>query len=67
MRSSRFTTYVTAARGSLVLCLVILCALLAAPSSARQSLPLEPPKDAGMGITPAFEGWYRMRMAHSRF
>jgi hypothetical protein len=30
----------------------------AAGSSARQALPLEPPKDAGMGITPAFEGWY---------
>ena len=34
------------------------CVLLTAASSARQSLPLEPPKDAGMGITPAFEGWY---------
>jgi hypothetical protein len=26
---------------------------------ARQALPLEPPKDAGMGVTPAFEGWYQ--------
>lgn len=35
------------------------CVLMTAGSSARQALPLEPPKEAGMGITPAFEGWYQ--------
>jgi hypothetical protein len=34
------------------------CVFMSVSSSARQALPLEPPKDAGMGITPAFEGWY---------
>ena len=35
------------------------CVLVSAGASARQALPLEPPKDAGMGITPAFEGWFQ--------
>jgi hypothetical protein len=35
------------------------CVAGAAVPFARQALPLEPPKDAGMGITPAFEGWYQ--------
>jgi hypothetical protein len=35
------------------------CVLLNAALAASQALPLEPPKDAGMGITPAFEGWYQ--------
>jgi hypothetical protein len=32
---------------------------LSAAPHARQALPLEPPKDAGLGVTPAFEGWYQ--------
>lgn len=35
------------------------CVAGAAAPFARQALPLEPPKDAGMGITPAYEGWYQ--------
>jgi hypothetical protein len=45
-------------RGRLAFSVAIVCVLLTTSSFARQSLPLEPPKDAGMGITPAFEGWY---------
>src|SRR5687768_6305578 len=58
MRSSRFTTRLTTTRRGIAFCAAMLCVLLTAASSARQSLPLEPPKDAGMGVTPAFEGWY---------
>lgn len=29
------------------------------PSAAAQSLPFEPPRDAGKGVTGAFEGWFR--------
>lgn len=32
--------------------------ILAAPSAARQ-LPLQPARDAGQGVSPAFEGWYQ--------
>lgn len=42
-----------------VACTVAACALLAAQPAVGQTLPLEPPKDAGMGITPAFEGWFQ--------
>ena len=34
------------------------CVMVTDGSSARQ-LPLEPPKEAGLGITPALEGWYQ--------
>jgi hypothetical protein len=36
----------------------VACVLMTAGFSARQ-LPLEPPKESGVGITPAFEGWYQ--------
>jgi hypothetical protein len=55
MRSSRFTV----SRRGVAFMVAAACVLLSAGSSARQALPLEPPKDAGMGITPAFEGWYQ--------
>jgi hypothetical protein len=58
MRSSRMPTRLATARRDFAFLVALLCVLLTAASSARQSLPLEPPKDAGMGITPAFEGWY---------
>jgi len=55
MRTSRLSV----SRRGVALIAAAACVLLAAESSARQTLPLEPPKDAGMGITPAFEGWYQ--------
>jgi hypothetical protein len=44
-----------------VIALLIAAAFIAASAvpSARQALPLEPPKDAGMGVTPALEGWFQ--------
>jgi hypothetical protein len=32
---------------------------LGASLFAQQQLPLQPPRDAGQGVTPAFEGWYQ--------
>jgi hypothetical protein len=46
-------------RGVFSLLVAVACVAGAAVAIARQALPLEPPKDAGMGITPAFEGWYQ--------
>jgi hypothetical protein len=33
--------------------------LLVGPSVSARQLPLQPPRDFGQGITPAFEGWYQ--------
>ncbi|MGQ0735209.1 MAG: hypothetical protein ACT4QD_16345 [Acidobacteriota bacterium] len=37
---------------------VACCVMLAHPGAARQ-LPLQPARDAGQGVTAAFEGWYQ--------
>jgi hypothetical protein len=51
---------VKASRRGVVALLIAVAAIVgAAVPMARQALPLEPPKDAGMGVTPAFEGWYQ--------
>jgi hypothetical protein len=55
MRTFRLIT----ARRSFAYAVAVACAVLTATTAAGQALPLEPPKDAGMGITPAFEGWYQ--------
>ena len=46
-------------RSAVALLVAGVCVAAAAVPFARQALPLEPPKDAGMGVTPAFEGWYQ--------
>jgi hypothetical protein len=53
MHSSRFSSSLR------VFVFVAVAVLAIAASVAGQALPLEPPKDAGMGVTPAFEGWYQ--------
>jgi hypothetical protein len=55
MRSSRFAV----SRRGVVFMVAVTCVLLSAGSSARQALPLEPPKESGLGVTPAFEGWFQ--------
>jgi hypothetical protein len=43
-----------------VAAVVVLVGWLAVLSpSAQQPLPLEPPRDSGQSITPAYEGWYQ--------
>jgi hypothetical protein len=55
MRTSALTVW----RRSVAFAVAVACVALSAEPAAGQALPLEPPKDAGMGITPAFEGWYQ--------
>jgi hypothetical protein len=52
------STFAVSRRGVAVVIAAAFIFLSAAPH-ARQALPLEPPKDAGLGVTPAFEGWYQ--------
>lgn len=33
--------------------------LISAPARALAQLPLEPPRDAGTSVTPAYEGWFK--------
>ncbi len=42
-----------------IVAVAVACAGLSGALLAGQALPLEPPKEAGMGITPAFEGWFQ--------
>jgi hypothetical protein len=42
-----------------VVVLAAACMLSSAGPAAGQALPLEPPKEAGMGVTPALEGWFQ--------
>jgi hypothetical protein len=42
-----------------ILAVAVACAGLGSALLGGQALPLEPPKEAGMGITPAFEGWFQ--------
>jgi hypothetical protein len=46
-------------RGVVAVVMVLAAITGGAAPIARQALPLEPPKDAGMGVTPAFEGWFQ--------
>src|SRR5918999_6498440 len=42
--------------GALLFCALSFCALVRA---AGAQLPLEPPRDSGQSVTPAFEGWFK--------
>jgi hypothetical protein len=55
MRTSALTVW----QRGVAFVVAVACVGLSAGPSSGQALPLEPPKDAGMGITPAFEGWYQ--------
>ena len=46
------------ARGRVTAALAVAACLLAVPAFARQ-MPIEPLKDSGQNILPAFEGWYQ--------
>lgn len=53
MRQSRSAMFRTGAAGVVAVCLAV-----SSPRLAAQ-LPLQPPRDSGMSITPAYEGWYQ--------
>ncbi len=51
------TPYVVSGFSRTVLAATFACLVLAAPTAAQ--LPLEPLKNSGQGVSPAYEGWFR--------